>query len=247
MFPAPELVYTDIYMMGVPYFLAEILSVELPTSCRHKKHCDPNSTMSLCKNTSPVCPPRLPPLAPLHLNTNVGIHLALAMLNSVSSQNANVESVDDAFFLSMSENISAGGGEILGQDGPFEPTNSTPSSPTILFTTPMQGGEGGDDDGACSADANLGSIFPSAAPTLNLRYNNQNPELSDKGYDSEGGLPHFADNDEGADPEGYDEAPLNSAVDAFRVPMAPPVTEGPTVQLTLAMVMGLNVNRLKEE
>ena len=101
----------------------------------------------------------------------------------------------------MSENVSAGGGEILGQDGPFEPTNSAPSYPTILFTSPMRGGEGGDDHGAHSADANLGSIFPSAAPTLNLRYYNQNPELNDEGYDSEGGLPHFADNDEGANPE----------------------------------------------
>jgi hypothetical protein len=114
----------------------------------------------------------------------------------------------------------------------------------------MRGGEGGSDDGARSADAYLGSIFPSAAPTLNLRYYNQNSELNDKGYDSKGGLPHFADDDEGADPEGYDEAPLNSAADAFWAPTAPPVTKGPAaeaVQLTLAMVMGLNVNRLKEE
>ncbi len=59
----------------------------------------------------------------------------------------------------------------------------------------MRGEGGGNDDGARSADANLGSIFPSATPTLNLRYYNQNPELNDKGYDSEGGLPHFADND----------------------------------------------------
>ena len=153
-------------------------------------------------------------------------------------------------FLSMSENVGAGGGEILGQDRTSEPTNSAPSSPTILFSTPTRGGEGGGDDGTRSADANLGSIFPSAAPTLNLRYYNQDSELNDKGYDSEGGLPHFADDDEGANPEGYNEAPLNSAADAFQAPTAPPVTEGPAVeavQLTMAMVMGLNVNRLKEE
>ena len=84
--------------MGVPYFLVEILRVDLPTSCRHKKHRDPNSTMSLRKNTSPGRPPCLPPLAPPHPNTNVGIHLALATSNSASSPNANVESVNDAFF-----------------------------------------------------------------------------------------------------------------------------------------------------
>ena len=82
------------------------------------------------------------------------------------------------------------------------------------------------------------------------RYYNQDSELNDEGYDFEGGLPHFAGIDEGADPEGYNEAPLNSAVDAFQAPMASPVTDGPAmeaVQLTMAMVMGLNVNRLKEE
>ena len=89
------------------------------------------------------------------------------MSNLASLINADVESVDDAFFLLMSENVGAGGGEILGQDGPSEPTNSAPSSATILLSTPMLGGEGGGDDDARSADANLGSIFPSAAPTLN--------------------------------------------------------------------------------
>jgi len=206
--------------------------------------------MSLLKNTLPKRPPSLPPLAPRDPNTNAGVHLASAMSNLASLLNADVKSVDDAFFLSMSENVGAGGGEILGQDGPSKPTNSAPLSPTILFSTPTRGGEGGGDDGAHSADANLGSIFPSAAPTLNLRYYNQDSKLNNKGDDSEGGLPHFADDDEGANLEGYNEAPLNSAADAFQAPTAPPVTEGPAVeavQLTMAMVMGLNVNRLKEE
>jgi hypothetical protein len=200
--------------------------------------------MSLRKNTLPVCPPPLPPLAPPDPNTNVGIHLALTMSNLASLQNADIESVNDAFFLSMSENVGAGGGEILDEVGPSKPTNDAPSSLTLLFLTPTRGGEGGDDYGARSADANLGSIFPSAALTLNLRYYNQNSKLNDKGYDSKGGLPHFADDDEGGDPERYNEAPLNDAVDAFRVPMAPPVTMAPAVeavQPTMAMVMGLNV------
>ena len=96
--------------------------------------------MSLLKNTFPVHPPSLPPLAPCDPNTNVGVHLASAMSNSASSLNADVESVDDAFSLSMSENVGAGGGEILGQDGPSEPTNSAPLSPTVLFSTPTWGG-----------------------------------------------------------------------------------------------------------
>jgi hypothetical protein len=53
-FPTPKLVYTDIYMVGVPYFLEEILSIEPPTLRRQKKHGDPNSTMSSVRNLLPV-------------------------------------------------------------------------------------------------------------------------------------------------------------------------------------------------
>ena len=69
MFPTPELVYTDIYMVGVPYFLGEVLSVEPPTSCRHKKPGDPNSTMISTHPSPPTLPPDAPPLAPLVANT----------------------------------------------------------------------------------------------------------------------------------------------------------------------------------
>ncbi len=153
------------------------------------------------------------------------------------------------FFLSLSEMNGAGAGEILNEYVPSEPTNSTPLSPTLLLSTPMQGVTGGNDYGTSSAaDANVWSIFSSATPALNLWYYNQNTELNDEGYDSKGGLPTFADGDEGANSEGYNEEPLN---DVPRVPMtAPPVTEAPAVeamQLTMEMVMGLNVNRLKEE
>jgi hypothetical protein len=35
-FPAPELVYTDIYMVGVPYFFEELSWVQAHTSCCQK-------------------------------------------------------------------------------------------------------------------------------------------------------------------------------------------------------------------
>ena len=69
MFPAPKVVYTDINMVGVPYFLEEILSVEPPTLHRRKKHGDPNSTMSSTRNSPPTVPPDAPLLAPLDANT----------------------------------------------------------------------------------------------------------------------------------------------------------------------------------
>ncbi len=166
--------------------------------------------MSLRKNTSPVRPPSLPPLAPLHPNTNAGVHLASAMSNSASLLNANVESVDDAF---LKRRCRGGGNSRRGR--PLRANQQCPLVPNNIVYNSDAGGEGGDNDGARSADANLGSIFPSATPTLNLRYYNQNSELNDESYDSKGGLPHFADEDEGADPEGYNEAPLNSAADAL--------------------------------
>ena len=87
MFPAPELVYTDIYMVGVPYFLEEILSVEPPTSRRQKKHGDPNSTMSSTRNTSPTLPPDAPPLAPLDANTYAAGTAVSATSNSSGGPN----------------------------------------------------------------------------------------------------------------------------------------------------------------
>ncbi len=69
MFPAPELVYTDIYMVGVPYFFEELSCVQAHTSrCRKKKR-DPNSTMISTHNSPPTLPPDAPPLAPLDANT----------------------------------------------------------------------------------------------------------------------------------------------------------------------------------
>ncbi len=87
MFPAPELVYTDIYMVGVPYFLEEILSVEPPTLPCQKKHGDPNSTMSSTRNTPPTLPPDAPPLAPLDANTYAAGTAVSATLNSSGGPN----------------------------------------------------------------------------------------------------------------------------------------------------------------
>ena len=37
-FPAPELVYTDIYMVGVPCSFAKLCGATAPSSCQKKKH-----------------------------------------------------------------------------------------------------------------------------------------------------------------------------------------------------------------
>jgi hypothetical protein len=68
-FPAPELVYTDIYIVGVPYFFEELSCVQARTLHHRKKPGDPNSTMSSVRNTPPTLPPSAPPLPPLIANT----------------------------------------------------------------------------------------------------------------------------------------------------------------------------------
>jgi len=62
-------------------------------------HRDPNSTMSLRKNTSPIRPPHFPPLAPLDANTHAGVHLALATSNSSGGLSGAHRFVDVASFL----------------------------------------------------------------------------------------------------------------------------------------------------
>jgi hypothetical protein len=55
--------------------------------------------MSLLKNTSPVHPPPLPPLAPPETNTNAGVHLALATSNLSGGLSGAHRFVDVASFL----------------------------------------------------------------------------------------------------------------------------------------------------
>jgi hypothetical protein len=65
-FPAPELVCSNIYMVGVPCFFAEILRVQARTSCRRKKPSAPMTPLGWRKITRPQPPlPAPPPASPL--------------------------------------------------------------------------------------------------------------------------------------------------------------------------------------
>ncbi len=81
MFPAPKLVHTDIYMVGVPYFFEELSCVQARTSRRRKKPGDPNSTMSSTRDSPPTLPLDAPPLAPLDANTYATGTVVSAMSN----------------------------------------------------------------------------------------------------------------------------------------------------------------------
>jgi hypothetical protein len=121
--------------------------------------------------------------------------------------------------------------------------------PPLQTTVSNRPGGGGDDnkEGIIFADQPSRSNFPSAVPTVQNRFFNQNPEWNDEGYDSEGGLPYFA-NDEEVDADDYNEAPLvNDA--------CPPPGEAESAvaeteaapELTVSGVMLLNVAWLKGE
>jgi len=76
---------------------------------------------------------------------------------------------------------------------------------------------GGDKDEGAASSANFGD-FPSAIPTLQNRFANQDTTLNDEGYDSKGNLPYFAD-EEQDDIEGYKELPIGGDAAA---PAPPP-------------------------
>ena len=82
-----------------------------------------------------------------------------------------------------------------------------------------------------------GVQFPTAQPFLENRFHNQQENLNDDGYDSEGNLPHFA-NMEGDDLEDYDEVTIDATAASVPVPVA---------TLTVESVGRLGVNELNDE
>jgi hypothetical protein len=148
--------------------------------------------MSLVTFTTPPLPPSTPPLPPLNANTHAGILPASALSNLASLQNANVDNLIDKCFASLPEMDALGDGKILGERGAVAQTNSGPLFPMRLSVTSLPVEVDGTAEGTVSEGAKGRSIFPSAVPTLKNQFHNQNSELSDEGYDSEGGLPFFA-------------------------------------------------------
>jgi hypothetical protein len=124
-----------------------------------------------------------------------------------------------------------------------------PSRP--LFDVPNSVLQVDEDDSPERADAPRGSIFPSTIPTVQNRFFNQNSVLIDEGYDSEGGLPFFAD-EEVDDANEYFEEPLLDSAEgptsaATSTVLAPADAGAAAVGLTVETMMSLNVAKLKEE
>jgi hypothetical protein len=116
-----------------------------------------------------------------------------------------------------------------------------------LFTIDLPGGADDNEEGIVLPDAPGGSIFPSAVPTVQNCFFNQNLESNNEGYDSEGGLPYFADKEE-INADDYNEATL---MDDARPPPgeaeSAPAAAAQAPESTVEGVTLLNVAWLKEE
>ena len=127
-------------------------------------------------------------------------------------RNAHVASVGDKCFESTSHIDFDVRDEFLGNSGNPDETEITPPSGRCLFTVNEPGAAqitGGDKDEVSASRAILAD-FPSEIPTVQNRFANQDEALNDEGYDSEGDLPYFADED-ADDIEGYDELAVGNA------------------------------------
>jgi hypothetical protein len=237
-------------MVGVPCFFAEILCVQAHEHLHEKKTSVLISTMSSVPNTPSPQPPDLPPLPPLVATYHETVNVASATSNSHASSNANVNNSVDALFASLPENSAGGDVDFLGEGCPDDnPETTTPLS-RPLFDVPNPFLHVNEDNSPERADAPRGSIFPSTIPTIQNRFFNQNSALNDEGYDSEGGLPYFADEEEVDNATQYFEEPLVNSVEgptsaAATSTVAP--AGAAAVGLTVEMMMSLKAMELKEE
>ena len=176
--------------------------------------------MSRNNFTAPPGLQALPPLPPLN-NPNVGSGTAAADLpNLASAGNAHVESLAEEFFDSNSHDGSDVMDDFLEEEGSPDTTKASPLARRSLFDRDQPGAAhiaGGDKNEGAASSANFGD-FPSEIPTLKNGFANQDPTLNDEGYDSEGNLPYFADEQED-DVEGYEELPIGGDAAA---PAPPP-------------------------
>jgi hypothetical protein len=189
-------------------------------------------------------PPPMPPLGNIQGTGNVPVELP----NLAGGASGNDDMFEEDFLRSLPSYVDGNDGGILDDVGLADPTNHSPALNRSLF-----------EDGiaelltcarvavkeAVAALTNLAS-FPSNFGTLQNRFTNQNSDLNDEGYDSEGNLPHFADANINDDMEEYNEASIEVGGGE-----APAVAGAPAASLVAAHVpldvMGLTVARLREE
>ncbi len=120
----------------------------------------------------------------------------MPVTNSSGGPNAEGDNFVEVF-LSLLPEIGAGDdANFLSEGGTADEIDTAPPPARLLFTIDPPGGADNNKEGIVLPDAPRGSIIPSAVPTVQNRFFNQNPESNDEGYVSEGGLPYFANEEE---------------------------------------------------
>ena len=127
------------------------------------------------------------------------------MVDLAGESSTDVDTFEEEFLRSLPTHVDGNDSGILDDDGLTDTTNKTPTLSRRLFNngideTPPNVRVAVTE--AAAALTNLAS-FPSSYGTLENRFTNQDSELNDEGYDSEGNLPHFADADINDDEEQY--------------------------------------------
>ncbi len=160
-----------------------------------------------------------------------------------STPNANVDNFGSELFVSSPRTADSDDVEYMDEFERPDKSDTAPRTPTCLSmlgsaAALLSAVEGNEEESALEANFR---VFPSEVPTLTNRFTNQDEELNENGYDLDGNLPHFAD-EQYDDIEGYDEDVIG-AID--NPPPPPAMVTAPA--LTVESVMKLGVKELKEE
>ena len=202
------------------------------------------SRSRITRSTPPASrPPELPPLG----NNEGSGNVASELPDSDEGGSGDVDAFIDEFLASLPTHAGGGDGGLLNEFGLEDDTDHSPALNRNLFDdgnveTPTRGRAAVNE--AAAALTNLAS-FPSSFGTTPNRFTNQNSDLNDEGYDSEGNLPHFADANLNDDMEEYNEPSIEVGGGE-----APAAGEEPEPEATAHVpidVMGLTVAALKEE
>jgi hypothetical protein len=114
-----------------------------------------------------------------------------ALPNLAGTPNANVDYFGSELCVSSPRTADSDDVELMEEFGRPGESDTAPPSATRLFTLPSAGAsllavDSNEEESALEANFR---VFPSQVPTLTKRFTNQDEELNDNGYDSDGNLP----------------------------------------------------------
>jgi len=167
----------------------------------------------------------------------------VASPNLDRTPNANVDNFGRELFVSLPRTADSNDVQLMDKFERPDKSDTAPRAPSCLFTLGSAAASlsvvvGNKEESALEANFR---VFPSQVPTLTNCFTNQDEDLNENGFDSDGNLPHFA-NEQYNDMEGNIEDVI-VAIDNQPSPIA--MLREPA--LTVESVMKLGVKELKEE